>query len=73
MEIRKAVLEASIEAAVPPSVRLHPNRSELYRKMVASFAESLTDPEIRTPAFDTIRGLIDQVTLETATDSAVFS
>ena len=44
-------------------MRLHPNLSELYRRKVEALAESLSDPAIRPAAIDTIRNLIEAVTV----------
>ncbi|MDA3888708.1 MAG: hypothetical protein PF443_07895, partial [Allgaiera sp.] len=41
----------------------HPNLAELYRRKVADLAVGLKDPAIRTPALETIRSLIDSVTV----------
>ena len=57
--------------APPPSpVRLHPQLSEIYRRKVEQLSESLADPEIRPMALETIRGLIETVTIND-TDSGV--
>lgn len=45
---------------------MHPNLSELYRRKVAALAATLADPEIRTPALEIIRGLIEVVTVYVA-------
>ena len=59
-------------AAPPPSpVRLHPNLSDLYRAKVSDLANALTDPEIRTPALEIIRSLIDRVTVRVSEDYQV--
>ncbi len=61
LEARLAELDAALEAPAPSPVRLHPNLAEMYRRKVAELAATLQDPEIRTPALETIRGLIERV------------
>ncbi|WP_281281802.1 recombinase family protein [Paracoccus gahaiensis] len=63
LEARLAEIEAALSAPAPSPVRLHPNLSEMYRRKVAALAATLSDPEIRTPALETIRGLIEVVTV----------
>jgi DNA invertase Pin-like site-specific DNA recombinase len=63
LEARVVALDRSLAAPPPPSVRLHPNLSELYRRKVSELATTLADPAIRTPALELVRGLIEKVTL----------
>ncbi|MFC3288792.1 recombinase family protein [Paracoccus aerius] len=63
LETRLAQIDEALAAPAPSPVRLHPNLSELYRHKVAELAATLTDPEIRTPALETIRCLIEIVTV----------
>ena len=63
LEARLAELDARLSAPVPSPVRLHPNLAEIYRRKVGALAETLADPEIRTAALETIRGLITAVTI----------
>ena len=63
LEVRLAEIDQDLTAPAPSPVRLHPNLSEMYRRKVAALAETLADPEIRTPALETIRGLIEAVTV----------
>ena len=63
LEARLAEIDAALAAPAPSPVRLHPNLSEMYRRKVAALAETLSDPEIRMPALETIRGLIAAVTV----------
>lgn len=58
-----AEIDQDLTAPAPSPVRLHPNLSEMYRRKVAALAETLADPEIRTPALETIRSLITAVTV----------
>ena len=71
MERRKAALEDRLSAPAPSPVRLHPGLSELYRKKVTELSESLGDPEIRTPALEILRGLIDRVTVHASAAGGV--
>ncbi|WP_318527508.1 recombinase family protein [Defluviimonas sp. WL0002] len=68
LEDRRAELDAALSAPAPSPVRLHPNLSEIYRRKVMALAETLADPEIRTAALDTIRGLINAVTVHERSD-----
>ena len=49
-------------------MRLHPNLAEIYRRKVTELATTLADPEIRTQALETIRGLINRVTIRDGTE-----
>lgn len=71
LETRLAELDAALAAPPPPPVRLHPNLSQLYQRKVAELATTLTDPVIRTPALEIIRGLIEQVTVQIDDKGAV--
>ncbi|MFB9150962.1 recombinase family protein [Roseovarius ramblicola] len=61
MEAELKALDAALAAPAPSPVRLHPNLAEQYRHKVADLAATLTDPELRTPALEIIRGLIERV------------
>ena len=63
LESRLAEVEQKLAEPAPSPVRLHPNLSELYRRKVEQLAESLRDPAIRPAALETIRGLIEGVTV----------
>jgi site-specific DNA recombinase len=63
LEQSKARLQSEIDGAPEPSVRLHPNLAELYRKKVASLQEALIDPATKTEALEILRGLIDRVSV----------
>ena len=71
MEGRIAVLDEALAAPAPSPVRLHPNLSELYRNKVAELAGTLSDPLIRTPALEVVRGLIQRVTVHIDADGTV--
>jgi len=68
LEVRKAALERAVAAADPNPVRFHPKLPELYREKVRALGESLRDPEIRQPALEAIRGLIERITLHAGED-----
>ncbi|MGY6411659.1 MAG: recombinase family protein [Alkalilacustris sp.] len=63
LEGRVVALDEALAAPAPAPVRLHPNLSELYRRKVTELAATLADPAIRTPALETVRGLIEHVTV----------
>lgn len=44
-------------------MRLHPQLSEIYRRKVEEVSKTLADPEIRPMALETMRGLIQSVTV----------
>ncbi len=71
LESRKTELEAQLSAPEPSPVRLHPNLAGLYREKVAQLAETLKDPEIRTPALELLRGLIERVTVSESPEGPV--
>src|SRR6056297_1512131 len=61
MEAELKALDAELAAPAPSPVRLHPNLAEQYRHKVADLAATLTDPELRAPALEILRGLIERV------------
>ena len=63
LEAKLAALDAQLAAPAPSPLRLHPNLSELYRQKVDALANTLSDPQIRTPALEVMRGLIEHVTV----------
>ncbi|MGO4917103.1 recombinase family protein [Pseudogemmobacter sp. W21_MBD1_M6] len=63
MEAQLAEVDAKLAAPAPSPVRLHPQLSEIYRRKVEELSRTLADPEIRTAALETIRGLIQSVTI----------
>jgi site-specific DNA recombinase len=63
LEQSKARLQSEIGRAPATSTRLHPNLAELYRKKVASLQDALVDPVTKTEALETLRGLIDRVSV----------
>ncbi len=63
LETRLAEIDEALSAPAPSPVRLHPNLSELYRRKATELAATLANPEIRTPALEAIRGLIEVVTV----------
>ena len=67
MEARLAEINTKLTAPAPSPVRLHPQLSEIYRRKVEELSQTLADPEIRPMALETMRGLIQSVTIvETA-------
>jgi len=67
LEARLAEIDAKLAAPAPSPVRLHPQLSEIYRRKVEELSKTLADPEIRPMALETMRGLIQSVTVhETA-------
>ena len=70
MEARLGVIDAKLAAPAPSQVRLHPQRSKIYRRKVEELSATLADPEIRPMAMETNRGLIKSVTIH-ETDSGV--
>ena len=71
LEARLAQLDAELATPPPSPVRLHPNLSELYRQKVTELAATLNDAEMRTPALEVIRGLIERVTVHDGPDGVV--
>ena len=63
LEARKRKLEQSLENAPAPVVRLHPNLADLYSQKVADLTNALNAESQRHEAFETIRGLIEEVRL----------
>ncbi|UWQ60411.1 recombinase family protein [Leisingera caerulea] len=61
LEARISEIDTELAAPAPVPVRFNPNLSELYRKKVAELAATLSNPEIRTEALETVRGLIERV------------
>ena len=53
----------SIATPAPAPLRLHPNLADLYRRTVTELPLTLADPAIALPARETIRGLIEAVTV----------
>jgi len=68
MEARLTQVDRDLEAPEPSPVRFHPNLADLYRQKVNDLAATLSDPDIRTQALETIRSLISSVTISIGTD-----
>jgi len=68
MEARLVEIGAKLLVPAPSPVRLHPQLSEIYRRKVEELSETLVDPDIRPIALETIRGLIDAVTVHELED-----
>jgi hypothetical protein len=63
LERSKARLQSEIEGAPAPSIRLHPNLAELYRKKVVTLQDALVDPVMKTEALEILRSLINRVSV----------
>lgn len=63
LEAQRESIDAKLAKPKPSPVRLHPQLSEIYRRKVEELSGTLTDPDIRPKALDTIRGLIETVTI----------
>ena len=63
LEARKAELQAILAEAEEPPALLHPNMAETYRNRLATLQDALQDPACRQAAIETLRHLVDQVTL----------
>jgi hypothetical protein len=63
METSKTRLEAELQDlnSALPSVEIHPNVPQLYRRKVAALADLLTDEETRSEAMEIIRSLIERI------------
>jgi hypothetical protein len=68
MEARLAEIDVKLAAPAPSPVRLHPQLSEIYRRKVEELSKTLADPEIRPMALETMRGLIQSVTVHETVD-----
>lgn len=60
---RRDELERQLTDADQAPPLLHPNMADLYREKVAGLAEALEHPDTRPEATETLRGLIDEITL----------
>ncbi len=63
MEARLAEIDGKLAVPAPSPVRLPPQLSEIYRRKVGELSKTLADPEIRPMALETMRGLINCVTI----------
>ena len=63
LEGRKTELQSRLARASEPPPLLHPNMADLYRRKVTELAEALGDEESRAGATESLRGLIDAITL----------
>ncbi len=63
LEDRKEELERGLQEAETPPPLLHPNMAEVYRSRVAALHKALLRDETKAEAAETIRALVDQVTL----------
>jgi len=65
LQDRKDILLKQLESADEPPLLLHPGMAELYRNKVTDLAKALEDPESRSEATETLRGLIEAIVLTT--------
>ncbi|WP_156215038.1 hypothetical protein [Pseudorhodobacter antarcticus] len=68
MEARLTQVDHDLETPEPSPVRFHPNLADLYRQKVMDLAATLSDPDIRTQALETIQSLISSVSVSIGTD-----
>ena len=63
LQDRKDILLKQLESANEPPPLLHPGMAELYRNKVTDLAKALEDPESRSEATESLRGLIEAIVL----------
>jgi len=63
LEGGKARLEAELEIAEPPVLRLHPKLADIYAEKAAKLEAALNAPSIKTETSENLRRLIDKVEL----------
>jgi site-specific DNA recombinase len=64
LEGEKASIEAKLAQAAPaPTVRIHPNLTEVYRKKIDKLEQALTEAATAKEAGDILRGLIQSIVL----------
>jgi site-specific DNA recombinase len=64
LEGEKASLEAKLAQAAPaPTLRIHPNLTEVYRKKIDKLEEALTEAATAKEAGDILRSLIQSIVL----------
>jgi hypothetical protein len=63
LETRRSDLLGQLEAAPPPTPRLHPGIAEIYRQKIVNLGEALNDERTRTEAAACIRELIEEIRL----------
>ena len=62
LEVRKRDLERQLTQVDPtPTLEIHPNLGELYRRKVQELGGLLTDEASRPQAMEIIRGLIERI------------
>lgn len=61
MEAELTTLKNELDAAPPPAPILHPNLAELYRRKVEKLHEALNEPNSRSEAAETLRGIIERI------------
>ena len=63
LEQKRSEIEAKLTAAPAPTLRLHPNLAELYRRKIAVLADALNADTLRAEATQALRGLIEEIRL----------
>jgi site-specific DNA recombinase len=63
MEAEVTTLKSELDAAPPPAPILHPNLAKLYRHKVKKLHEALNEPNSRSEAVETLRGIIERIDL----------
>lgn len=70
LEAEKAHLTAKLDTSPAlPTISVHPNMAELYRKRVEQLESLLSDPAQRDEAMELIRSMIEGIELTPRTDS----
>jgi hypothetical protein len=63
IERRLAQLDTALATPAPSPLRIHPNIAQVYRKKLTELSAALKEPNIRAPAIEAIRSLIERVTI----------
>lgn len=64
LEAEKASLQVKLaDASAAPTLRLHPNLTDMYRTRIEKLEEALTDGTMAKEAGDILRGLIERIVL----------
>ena len=61
LEARISELDTELAAHALAPVRFNPNLSDLYHKKVSDLGATMANPDIRTEALESVRGLIERV------------
>jgi site-specific DNA recombinase len=63
LESRKIEIQQFLSEAPAPTLRLHPNLTEVYRRKVANLHEALADESTKAEAVSALRSLVDEIRL----------